>query len=66
MQVAGKKPELEAIEKVFRDLGLEDDEARRRFQQFTKPSGWHRWSNRLDQPNDTRDNTAQDSEVGHA
>ena len=46
------------ILKVFRDLGIETEEARERFRRMSRAPGLDVWGNRPHEPTITRDNTA--------
>ena len=50
MQVERKKPDMEAILEVFRDLGLEDVRVRDKFQQLAELGDWHTWRKRHLEP----------------
>jgi len=54
--------QMEAIQKVFQDLGLEDADTRERFRQLAKPSDWHTWRKEDSPPHDTRSNTRTQEE----
>ncbi len=57
MQVERKTPDLEAILKVFRDLGLEDAKVRDEFQKLAELGDWHTWRKRRLEPQDIQNNT---------
>ena len=50
MQVERKTPDMEAILKVFRDLGLEDVKARDKFKQLAELGDWHTWGKKCLEP----------------
>ena len=54
------------IAKTFRDLGLDDPEVRRHFQEFSRPSKWPARTNMRDYALSTRNNTAHDMEDRNA
>ena len=62
VQAETKPTQMEAILKVFQDLGLEDAEKRERFRQLSKPSDWHTWRKEGSLPHDTRSNTRAQEE----
>ena len=66
MQVERKTSESEAILEVFRDLGLEDAKVRDNFKKLAKPSDWRKWEKRGTEPQDTRNNTANEQGNDHA
>lgn len=57
IQAEAQTTQMEAIQKVFQDLGLEDAETREYFRQLAKPSDWHTWEKKVLHPQDTRTNT---------
>lgn len=57
VQAEAKITQMDAIQKVFQDLGLEDAEMREHFRQLAKPSDWHTWEKKVIHPQDTRSNT---------
>ncbi len=46
------------ILKVFRDLGIETEDARERFRRMSREPGLDVWGKRRHEPTITRDNTA--------
>lgn len=62
MQAEAETTQVDAILKVFQDLGLEDAETRERFRQLSKPSDWHTWRKEGSLPHDTRSNTRTQEE----
>ena len=50
MQIERKTSDLEAILKVFRDLGLEDARVRDKFQQLAELGDWHTYRKRCREP----------------
>lgn len=62
MQAEAETTQVDAILKVFQDLGLEDAEMRERFRQLATPSDWHTWRKEGSPPHDTRSNTRTQEE----
>ncbi len=62
MQIEREAHEKEAIEQVFRELGLEDTEVQDHFRQLAEPSDWHTWRKSQSDPQDTQNNTVEEHE----
>lgn len=66
MQTKSKTPETEAIQRVFRDLGLENAEMREHLQQLAKPINYRSWNEKPHESQSTRNHTAYQNNDNHA
>lgn len=60
MAAKQETPVSEAILRVFRDLGLEDEKIRNKFQKLSYADDWRMWNEDCHESQDTRGNTLVD------